>query len=113
MRANSTYDEADEIRAKYETGEYTQAELAAEYGYTSRSSINKILTGKRRAKADIPEPNHGWEWQGDDHCASCGIRCDGELCPMCERELAAGIRYEDTTEDLVKVAWNGGAEVGE
>ena len=108
MKATTTYNEADEIRTKYETGEYTQEELAAEYGYASRASISDVVNNKRRIRPDGPDPKYGWEWQGEDHCASCGIRCQGELCPMCQEELAAGVRYEDTTEDLVKAAWNGG-----
>jgi predicted DNA-binding protein (UPF0251 family) len=44
-----TFDEAQSIRLEYETGAFTQAQLAVKYG-VSQSIINKILRYKTYIK---------------------------------------------------------------
>jgi|TARA_R100000081_G_scaffold22888_1_gene9901 DNA invertase Pin-like site-specific DNA recombinase len=44
-----TYEEAQQIRLEYETGTYTQEQIAIKYG-VSQSLINKILRHKTYSK---------------------------------------------------------------
>ena len=70
-------------------------EIIERYELSSRAWFYALLD-------DWDVPRDREKDSAPNKCASCGILCEGELCPMCERELA--IRpYEDTTEEILEM----------